>query len=354
VEQQDKYARSGFELAHRNVRYGGKAQNIGPTDPAVLELGSDTPPVLVDAVVAYDRQFFPASRDDFIRRWVEPGARRAVAYVSDRTLLGHGVIRPCRDGHKIGPLFADDADIAEALFNALVAPLGDAPLVFLDVPEPNEAARRLAERHGLEPVFETARMYKGTAPDLPLDRIFGITTFELGLGLRSAFAFLQSARLRQRQPHDALPVLIGEAQALARGDHLRGEGIVAQALAADMRRDAADIRRLFVFDPEQPQRATVGDATHKGDARQAQEARRVGGLREVLREARLDQIEVRLRHIVMRVLVAVWLLPLRHLRRGVVTGRRRQPVAAHAAMMMVMSVLMGMIVIVHGSCPYPQ
>jgi ribosomal protein S18 acetylase RimI-like enzyme len=180
VEQQDKYARSGFELAHRNIRYGGAAQNIGPTDPAVLELGPDTPPILVDAVVAYDRQFFPASRDGFIRRWLEPGARRAVAYVSDRTLLGHGVIRPCRDGHKIGPLFADDAEIAEALFNALVAPLGDAPLVFLDVPEPNEAARLLAERHGLEPVFETARMYKGAAPDLPLDRIFGITTFELG------------------------------------------------------------------------------------------------------------------------------------------------------------------------------
>lgn len=180
VEQQAKYARSGFELAHRNIRYGGEARDLGPPDPAVAELGPDTPPALVDAIVAYDRQFFPASREGFVRRWVEPGARRAVAYVSDRTLFGHGVIRPCRNGHKIGPLFADDAAIAEALFTALVAPLGEAPLVFLDVPEPNGEARRLAERHGLAPVFETARMYKGAAPDLPLERIFGITTFELG------------------------------------------------------------------------------------------------------------------------------------------------------------------------------
>jgi hypothetical protein len=29
-------------------------------------------------------------------------------------------------------------------------------------------------------VFETARMYKGSAPVLPLDNIFGVTTFELG------------------------------------------------------------------------------------------------------------------------------------------------------------------------------
>jgi hypothetical protein len=29
-------------------------------------------------------------------------------------------------------------------------------------------------------VFETARMYTGEAPRLPLDGIFGVTTFELG------------------------------------------------------------------------------------------------------------------------------------------------------------------------------
>jgi len=29
-------------------------------------------------------------------------------------------------------------------------------------------------------VFETARMYKGPAPQLPVERIFGVTTFELG------------------------------------------------------------------------------------------------------------------------------------------------------------------------------
>jgi hypothetical protein len=32
----------------------------------------------------------------------------------------------------------------------------------------------------MAPVFETARMYTGHAPDLVLSNVFGLTTFELG------------------------------------------------------------------------------------------------------------------------------------------------------------------------------
>lgn len=42
------------------------------------------------------------------------------------------------------------------------------------------AAVALATRAGLEPVFETARLYRGPDPGLPLASIFGVTTFELG------------------------------------------------------------------------------------------------------------------------------------------------------------------------------
>jgi hypothetical protein len=38
----------------------------------------------------------------------------------------------------------------------------------------------LAQDLGLAPVFETARMYTGTVPRLRLERVFGVTTFELG------------------------------------------------------------------------------------------------------------------------------------------------------------------------------
>ena len=94
-------------------------------------------------------------------------------------MRGYGVVRACRDGHKIGPLFADGEAVADALFRGLAAGTGPGP-VFVDPPEPNVAARALVERYGLKPVFETACMYRGPVPVLPLDRIYGITTFELG------------------------------------------------------------------------------------------------------------------------------------------------------------------------------
>jgi hypothetical protein len=57
-------------------------------------------------------------------------------------------------------------------------PAGDT--VYLDVPVPNADALALAQAQGLHSVFETARMYAGPAPACELQRVYGITTFELG------------------------------------------------------------------------------------------------------------------------------------------------------------------------------
>ncbi len=53
------------------------------------------------------------------------------------------------------------------------------PLI-IDVPEANKDAVKLAESLLLTPAFETARMYTGAAPAIPMNSLYGITTFELG------------------------------------------------------------------------------------------------------------------------------------------------------------------------------
>lgn len=174
VDQQDNYRKSGFVLAHRNVRHSGIPSAEVPEDPRLVRIG----PGLVDEIVAYDRPFFPAPRESFLRCWLG-GDRSCWALVEDGRVAGYGVIRAARDGAKIGPLFADDAGRADLLFRRLVASM-PGMTVALDTPEPNAEAVALAVRHGLAPSFETARMYRGTAPELPLPRLFGITTFELG------------------------------------------------------------------------------------------------------------------------------------------------------------------------------
>lgn len=179
IGQQQNYAKSGFILAWRNLRYSGRiATSPGPIRvPGGRIVPLSTVPFAV--VEAYDRRHFPASRPAFLNLWTTRSGTRSLAFLRDGRLAGYGVVRPCRRGFKIGPLFADDAAIADALFGALAAKVGASELL-LDVPEPNLAAVRMAERHGLRPVFETARMYTGPAPDISLREVFGITSFELG------------------------------------------------------------------------------------------------------------------------------------------------------------------------------
>ncbi|MCB1497718.1 MAG: GNAT family N-acetyltransferase [Bauldia sp.] len=174
VDQQANYAKSGFVLAERNIRFSGVPSVGAPGDHPIVVLDGMSP-----SLADYDAAMMPARRADFLRHWINPDHRHTLGYVRDGRIRGYGTIRPCREGYKIGPLFADTPEIAEALFNRLVATSNGEP-VSIDVPEPNTAGVALATRHGLTPSFETARMYRGTPPSVPLNDIYGITSFELG------------------------------------------------------------------------------------------------------------------------------------------------------------------------------
>jgi len=176
VAQQDNYRQSGFELAWRNVRYQGEGGAPATPDPRLVRLES----LPFEIVRAYDQPFFPADRAGFLRAWLTQGDAAAIGWMEGGSLHGYGVIRRCRSGWKIGPLFADTEAIAEALYVALASRAAPGEAVFLDVPEPNDSALALTQRHGMRMVFETARMYTGTAPEVPMGRLYGITTFELG------------------------------------------------------------------------------------------------------------------------------------------------------------------------------
>jgi GNAT superfamily N-acetyltransferase len=183
-ERQRDYRRSGFELAWRNVRYSGTVSLAAPDDPRLVPVEPDLHPALLD----YDRRFFPAPRDRFLDAWLTQRDRRhSWAFVEPEVdtggrsgrVTGYGTVRQCRAGWKIGPLFADDPVRADVLFRRLAACAGADPVI-LDLPEPNLAALDLAKTYGLSLVFETARMYRGAAPVLPIERMYGVTTFELG------------------------------------------------------------------------------------------------------------------------------------------------------------------------------
>ena len=175
VAQQQTYRKSGFEFAYANVRYGGIVAAPVAPQAGVMALAE----VPLAAVEAYDATVFPAPRPAFLRAWIGAPGHVGCAVMRDGGLAGWGVIRPCRTGCKIGPLVADDRATAEVVLSALLASVGGGE-IFLDVPSINRNAVALAQDLGLVPVFETARMYTGAIPPLRLERVFGVTTFELG------------------------------------------------------------------------------------------------------------------------------------------------------------------------------
>lgn len=173
IEQHKNYMKEGFRLAYHNIRNEGVVQGK-PCDEIVPV--QDIP---FEKVLQYDRQCFPAEREVFLRAWLGMPNISTAAKTNGDVLKGYGVIRSCHVGFKIGPLFADDPETAEQLFLTLALYAGGAPL-YLDTPEVNPAAVALAEKYNMKRVFETVRMYNEESPDIALNKVFGVTTFELG------------------------------------------------------------------------------------------------------------------------------------------------------------------------------
>ncbi len=177
VDRQADYARSGFELAWRNLRFEGQ------TPKATLSMQPEIYPLNEwdwGQVLDFDARHFGMVRADFMQAWVSQPGVIALGHGTAGQLDAFAVARPCGVGHKIGPMFAPNPQVARALLWSLLSHLPRSSVFQVDIPAHHLNARALLEGLGMSPVFETARMYRGTPPPLPVDQIFGITSLELG------------------------------------------------------------------------------------------------------------------------------------------------------------------------------
>jgi len=167
------YEKVGFKFAYRNIRYEGTIDGTPDTGLTAIRR------VPFPRILAYDSLFFPAVREKFLKHFLYQRDGTGYALTGGDAVKGYGFIRKCMQGYKIGPLFADTPEIAEQIFQALCYE-AEGEAVYLDVPETNPAGVALAKFHGMTEVFGTARMYTREIPRLPIKKIFGVTTFELG------------------------------------------------------------------------------------------------------------------------------------------------------------------------------
>lgn len=173
IAEQDNYRKSGFELYYNSARFGGKA--VGKESPHLKRV-KDIP---FGMLLNYDAEIFGLKRQSFLEHWITMPHSYGLVKMSQDKVLGYGVIRKCVEGYKIGPLFADSVEIAHEIYAGLAHSYQGSTL-FLDVIESNPCSGFIPEKEGLIKVFETARMYKKTPPQQNYEKIFGVTSFELG------------------------------------------------------------------------------------------------------------------------------------------------------------------------------
>lgn len=172
--QQHNYAKMGFEPHYRTWRWTGRLQAPQAKTTQIVSLD--------DANMALIRQFdqraFGHDRQAFLKKWLH-SPHTTLAFAEGREITGYGTLRKCHDGFKIGPLFAENDEVAAALIVALSRNAGGDSII-IDVPELKVALCQRLEAMGFTRNFVTARMYRGAPPRLEERLVYGVTTLELG------------------------------------------------------------------------------------------------------------------------------------------------------------------------------
>jgi GNAT superfamily N-acetyltransferase len=177
LETIDHAERLGFVAVGSVTRTRGTAE-VGRRGPHTGEIRALTA-VPFELVVGLDTLHTGVLRESLLRTWITPPGGLALGVYERGELLGMGAVRRARTGLAIGPLYASEPDVAQDLFSALTSPHAGAAIT-LDVPAGNPAAVEFAAAHGLTAQSSRTTMALGDLPVLPLDTVYGITSYELG------------------------------------------------------------------------------------------------------------------------------------------------------------------------------
>jgi GNAT superfamily N-acetyltransferase len=174
VDMQTFYQKGGFEIAFRDERYEkiGESFDIDKNISSIED--KDLPSIL-----EYDKECFGFSRSQFLLPWLKLTDTKTFKYIQNGKLQGFAVIRKVQVGYKVCPLFANSEIVAKELYKACLNAVVGEPL-YLDIPVINKGAVNIINEFDGKYIFECARMYYGKKSDINTDKIFGVTTFELG------------------------------------------------------------------------------------------------------------------------------------------------------------------------------
>ena len=181
VSQQSNYMKSGFHSDYTTCRYTWKNRKIELKEDSQNVTLVSFDDVSLDEFIEYDGNMFPAPRKNFLIKWCSNPEGMCRVATKNNVIVGYIVARKTNNGYKIGPLFSDNRDIAILLIQAISSILPEQTTLFLDIPDYNNELKDFIQEYELQPVFQTARMYKNGTPKINYPQnVFGVSSLELG------------------------------------------------------------------------------------------------------------------------------------------------------------------------------
>lgn len=163
------YTKLGFEDEYGLSRMAAGALTIPRlvSSPAVTALVADD----LEIVKSFDRKAFGTDRMKLLS-WMQDGAPElSLKVMEENQLMGYCFGRYGYRYTHIGPVVANNVDVAKSLVAAALKGCGNKPVI-LDVPNHNESWRAWLESIGFSELRPFIRMYRGSnsCPGIPGDQ----------------------------------------------------------------------------------------------------------------------------------------------------------------------------------------
>ena len=165
------YRRLGFKDKYLSLRFKGKGENnynkALPYDPQ-----------MANEIVNFDKEKTGLSRERIIRKFLEE-FRNSVYIIKKKNISAYAIVRSRAEEHfTIGPLIAENQEVAEVLLCSIMAKYTK-KILTIGVPEINQDSIRMLLRNGFNYIEPSLRMYLGERKNYEKN-LFGIIAPEKG------------------------------------------------------------------------------------------------------------------------------------------------------------------------------
>jgi len=180
-QQVGRYESDGFIIQHKNDRF----EFIKKEQAHVASHGPTTiKSINFDKLNSCDMDYWGFPRGKFYEELLRYNDVHAYAIYdeNEKKLYGYGLIRPCLDGYRIGPLYCEDFQSAITLTQVLLSKVPNGSKIFFDVPHINKYAAMFAEFFHCKrvPKKDTYTMFKGIIYNNNAEKCYGIASLEIG------------------------------------------------------------------------------------------------------------------------------------------------------------------------------